>query len=83
MPNPKPKNKRPDTPLAQTPVPDYRNIKTGKRTLTGFKEIVPTAKDSADYRAGFNDVVNKVRSTTMSKPSNYIRGQREAKLRGF
>jgi hypothetical protein len=83
MPNPKPKNKRPDTPLAQTPVPDYRNIKTEKRTIMGSKGVVPTAKDSADYRAGFNNAVNKVRNTTMPKTSNYIRGQREAKQRGF
>ena len=43
--------KRPDTPLAETPKPDYRNIKKNK------KNYVPTAKDSTDYRAGFSDAV--------------------------
>lgn len=75
--------KRPDTPLAPTPKPDYRNIKKEKRTLMGSKEIVPTAKDSAEYRSGFENTVNKVRNTRIPKSSNYIRGAREAKERGF
>lgn len=65
------------------PKPDYRHIKKEKRTLTGSKEIVPTAKDSADYREGFNNAVNKVRNTRIRTSSNYIRGQREAKERNL
>ena len=65
------------------PKPDYRNIKKEKRTLAGSKEIVPTAKDSADYREGFNNAVNKVRNTRIRTSSNYIRGQREAKERNL
>lgn len=76
------KSKR--TTTAQTTVkPDYRNIKKEKRTLVGSKEIVPTAKDSADYRSGFENTVNKVRNTTIPKSSNYTRGAREAIQRGL
>lgn len=63
--------------------PDYRNIKKEKRTIKGSKEIVPTAKDSADYREGFENAVKKVRNTRIPKSSNYTRGQREAKERNL
>ena len=72
------------TTTTQTTVtPDYRNIKKEKRTLVGSKEIVPTAKDSADYRSGFENTVNKVRNTRIPKSSNYTRGAREAIQRGL
>jgi hypothetical protein len=63
--------------------PDYRNIKKEKRTIKGSKEFVPTAKDSADYREGFENAVKKVRNTRIPKSSNYTRGQREAKERNL
>jgi hypothetical protein len=65
------------------PKPDYRHIKKEKRTIMGSKVVVPTAKDSADYRKGFEDVVKKVRNTEINTSSNYIRGQREAKQRNL
>lgn len=72
---------RKDTPLAQTPEPDYRNIKTTKRV--GFKDVkyTPTAKDTSDYRAGFKDAVEgkgRLFPSTSRKA-----GYKEAKQRGL
>ena len=62
--------KRPDTPLANTPEPDYRFIKKNA-----------TAKDSADYKAGFE---RGVRGENKWFPSRSDKaGSVEAKRRGL
>ena len=66
-----------------TEEPDFRHIKTDKRTISGVKEVVPTEKDYEDYRRGFNNAINKIKPKTMPNPSNEIRGAREAKERGL
>jgi soluble cytochrome b562 len=66
-----------------TEEPDFRHIKTAKRTISGVKEVVPTEKDYEDYRRGFNNAINKIKPKTMPIPSNEIRGAREAKERGL
>jgi hypothetical protein len=55
----KPKTKRPDTPLAPTPEPKvtYKNLglaRSAANNAEGRDTNTPaTARDSADYRAGF------------------------------
>lgn len=73
--------KRPDTPLAQTPEPDYRNIK--KTTRKGFKDVpyTATAKDSSDYKKGFTDAIAGKSKSFPSK--SRISGYNEAKQRGL
>ena len=73
--------KRKDTPLAQTPEPDYRNIK--KTTRKGFKDkpYTPTAKDSTEYREGFQRGLEGKNKWFPSESS--VRGNREAKQRGL
>ena len=63
--------------------PDFRYIKTAKRTLGGAKEVVPTEKDYEDYRRGFENVIKGVKPKTLPIPSNEIRGAKEAKERGL
>jgi hypothetical protein len=72
-------NKRPDTPLADSPTPDYRNIKTLKRGFLKNKPYTPTAKDSSEYRAGFERGVEGKNKFFPSSASN--RGYQEAKER--
>lgn len=73
----------PPTTSGTTEEPDFRFIKTAKRTLTGIKEVTPTEKDYEDYRRGFNNVINKIKPRTLPIPSNEIRGAKEAKERGL
>jgi hypothetical protein len=63
--------------------PDFRYIKTAKRTLSGVKEVVPTEKDYEDYRRGFNNFINGIKPRTLPIPSNEIRGAKEAKERNL
>ena len=74
-------NKRPDTPLAETPKPDYRNIPTSKKSFFKDKPYTPTAKDSTDYRAGFEDAVSGKNKSFPSKSRKA--GYQEAKQRGL
>jgi len=54
---PQPPKKRPDTPLAMTPKPTYKNLglaRSATNNAEGRDTNYPaTAKDSADYRTGF------------------------------
>ena len=54
----KDKVKRADTPLANTPPPtpiiDYSDMITTKKTWFTDKEYTPTAQDTAYYKQGFN-----------------------------
>ena len=63
--------------------PDFRYIKTAKRTLTGVKEVIPTEKDYEDYRRGFNNYINGIKPKYLPIPSNEIRGAKEAKERNL
>ena len=63
--------------------PDFRFIKTAKRTLGGVKEVVPIEKDYEDYRRGFENAIKGVKPKRLPIPSNEIRGSREAKERGL
>lgn len=63
--------------------PDFRFIKTAERKFFKEKEIKPTEKDYEDYRRGFNNAINGVKSKSMPIPSNEIRGAKEAKERGL
>jgi len=64
--------KRPDTPLANTPEPDYRYL--------SYRRNV-TAKDSSEYRAGFK---RRMTGEKESFPSRSNRaGYMEAKKRGL
>ncbi len=71
--------KRPDTPLADSPTPDYRNIPTSKREWFKDKPYTATAQDSAEYRKGFE------RGTTgkhkFFPTASSVRGYQEAKER--
>lgn len=73
-------NKRPDTPLADTPKPDYRNIQTIRR---GFKDrpYTPTAKDSIQYQEGFDRAISGKKKMFPSKTS--VKGYFEAKEKGL
>lgn len=53
----KKQSKRPDTPLAETPAPDYGNMITTKRSFFKNKEYTPTAVDSSYYKQGFDMAV--------------------------
>ena len=71
--------KRPDTPLADSPTPDYRNIPTSKREFFKDKPYTATSQDSAEYRKGFERGIegkNKIFPSVVS-----IRGYQEAKER--
>jgi hypothetical protein len=73
----------PPTTSGTTEEPDFRHIKTAKRTITGVKEVVPTEKDYEDYRRGFNNAINKIKPRRLPIPTNEVRGAREAKERGL
>ena len=51
------KNKRPDTPLADSPNPDYSDMITAKRGFSKDSPYTPTAIDSSYYKQGFNMAV--------------------------
>jgi len=72
--------KRPDTPLADTPKPDYRNIQTKR---SGFKDrpYTPTAKDSTQYKEGFDRAVSGKKKMFPSRVS--VKGYNEARERGL
>lgn len=71
---------RPDTPLADTPKPDYRNIQTKR---SGFKDrpYTPTAKDSTQYKEGFDRAVSGKKKMFPSRAS--VKGYNEARERGL
>lgn len=71
--------KRPDTPLSETPKPDYRNIKKSTKIRVVKKGYVPTAKDSTDYRAGFNDAIKGKNKLFPNRA--HVSGYNEAKER--
>lgn len=73
--------KRPDTPLAETPKPDYRNIKKSTEIRMVKKDYVPTAKDSVAYEKGFKDSLEGKRKLFPSRAR--VQGYREAKERGL
>jgi len=73
--------KRPDTPLAETPKPDYRNIKKPTQIRSVRKDYVPTAKDSVAYEKGFKDSVEGKNKLFPSRAR--VQGYREAKERGL
>lgn len=77
----KDKAKRPDTPLADSPTPDYRNMPDTIRggIFSKDKPYASTAKDSAEYRAGFERGVEGKNKFFPSKVS--IHGYNEAKER--
>jgi len=70
---------RPDTPLAKTPEPDYRNIPTTKRSFFKDKPYTATAKDSSEYRKGFERGVS---GKNLFFPSSVaVKGFNEARQR--
>ena len=82
----KDKVKRPDTPLADSPTPDYSNMKTTKRTWFKDKEYTPTAQDSASYKQGFNLSVEGRSPADLGydmKTTQGLRGYQEAIDRGL
>jgi hypothetical protein len=77
----KEKVKRPDTPLADSPTPDYSNMKTTKRTWFKDKEYTPTAQDTIEYKEGFSRGVEGKNKFFPSKVS--VHGYNEAKARNL
>lgn len=77
--------KRPDTPLADSPDPDYRNIKTSKKSFFKEKPYTPTATDSSYYKQGFDRAVEgkSVLSAYDMKTKQGMLGYKEAKERGL
>jgi hypothetical protein len=73
--------KRPDTPLAETPKPDYRNINKKTKIRSVSKSYVPTAKDSSDYEKGFNEAIEGKNKLFPSRAK--VQGRFEAKQRGL
>ena len=70
---------RADTPLADSPTPDYRNMPNSKRGFFKDKPYTPTAKDSTEYREGFSRGVEGKNKFFPSKVS--VHGYNEAKER--
>ena len=77
----KSKVNRPDTPLADSPTPDYRNMPdtVRGRFFSKDKPYTPTAKDSTEYREGFSRGVDGKNKFFPSKVS--VHGYNEAKER--
>lgn len=73
--------KRKDTPLSETPKPDYRNIKKPTQIRSIRKEYTPTPKDSIAYEKGFKDAVQGKNKFFPSRAR--VQGYREAKERGL
>jgi len=85
MPQEKPKTKRPDTPLGETPTPDYSNMITTKRSWGTDKPYTPTARDSSYYKQGF-DMALKGKSVIPAydmKTRQGMRGYYEATNKGL
>jgi hypothetical protein len=81
----KSKVNRPDTPLAESPTPNYDNMKTTKRSGFKDKEYIPTARDSSYYKQGF-DMALKGKSSIPAydmKTTQGLRGYEEATKRGL
>jgi len=72
---------RPDTPLAESPKPDYRNINKKTNIRSVSRNYVPTAKDSADYVKGFNEAIEGRNKLFPSRAK--VQGRVEAKQRGL
>jgi hypothetical protein len=53
----KSKVNRPDTPLADSPKPNYSDMITAKRGFSKDKPYTPTARDSSYYKQGFDMAV--------------------------
>jgi len=63
------------------PTPDYRNLGTTRKMVFTEKPYTPTAKDSAEYKMGFN---NRITGGKKIFPSmNSVLGYNEAKERGL
>ena len=76
---------RPDTPLAESPTPDYSNMKTTKRGFFKDKPYTPTAVDSSYYRQGFDRAVQGKSSLPAydMKTKQGMRGYEEATKKGL
>ena len=76
---------RPDTPLAESPTPDYSNMKTTKRGFFKDKPYTPTAVDSSYYRQGFDRAVQGKSSLPAydMKTKQGMRGYEEANKKGL
>jgi hypothetical protein len=65
------KKKRPDTPLAETPKPTYKNLglaRTATNNAEGRDTNAPaTAKDSANYRLGFQAGLKGAKPSSLRK----------------
>jgi hypothetical protein len=70
---------RPDTPLATTPTPDYRNMPNAKKGVFKDRPYVSTSKDTTEYNAGFERALEGKNKFLPSKVS--IHGYKEAKER--
>jgi hypothetical protein len=79
------KPKRPDTPLAETPTPNYSNMKTTKRSGFKDKPYTPTATDSSYYKQGFERAVKGKSSLAAydMKTKQGMLGYEEATKRGL
>ena len=75
----KEKVKRPDTPLADSPTPDYRYMPDTKRGFFKDKPYTPTAQDTIEYKEGFSRGVEGKNKFFPSKVS--VHGYDEAKAR--
>lgn len=71
MQQPNKNKKRPDTPLAETPKPTYKNLglaRSAANNAAGRDTHAPaTARDSANYRAGFDAGLRGVKPSSMKK----------------
>ena len=75
----KSKVNRPDTPLADSPTPDYRNMPDTKRGFFKDNPYTPTAQDTTEYKEGFARGVEGKNKFFPSKVS--VHGYNEAKER--
>lgn len=77
--------KRPDTPLAETPKPNYGNMKTTKRSFFRERPYTPTAQDSISYKQGFDKAVKgkNIPTSYNMKSKQEMRGYEEAVKRGL
>lgn len=73
--------KRPDTPLADTPTPDYRNMPDTIRggIFSKDKPYASTAQDTVEYKKGFERGLTGENKFFPSKVS--VHGYQEAKER--
>jgi len=81
----KPKTKRPDTPLADSPTPNYSNMKTTTRGFFKDKPYTPTATDSSYYKQGFERAVEgkSILPAYDMKTKQGMRGYEEATKRNL